>query len=347
MALGKITIVTLLTQISATVTMITIAWFHPSVWAIVIGGLVGSFVTMAASHFLIPGRHNRLAWDRAALRELFGPFAVWILVSTLITFFANESDRLMLGKLVPLEVLGVYYLAQTLVRLPTEMISRLAGMTVFPALAHAANQAPRVLRDRFFKARALILPAGVAATLGLMMGAPIFFGVLYRRNWSDAGWMAQLLAIGVWATILQLTADRTLLALGHTRPLAISNAANVIVTVIGAFTGRYLGDRFFHGQGMPGFILGVVAGNFAGHLVIQIALAGQGLGIHWQDLKFTALLVLLASVGLGLPRLAPVRLHTGASILCVSVVLTGTSAWAGWRVWRWMKPRRAGAQGLT
>jgi hypothetical protein len=132
--------------------------------------------------------------------------------------------------------------------------------------------------------------------------------------------------------------------LGRTRPLAISNAANVIVTVVGAFVGRYLWIRFFHDKGLPGFILGVVAGNFAGHLVIQIALARRGLGIHWQDLKYTLLLAALAAIGLGAPLLGPPSTHKMARILCVSLVLAGTCAWAGWRVLRWMKPGKVEIQ---
>lgn len=341
MSLGKITLLNCGTQVCSTVTMIAIACVKPGVWAIVFGGLTGSIVTMAASHFLIPGKRNRLAWDPAARKELFSPFAGWILLSTMITFFANESDRLLLAKMVPMAVVGIYYTALTLVRLPTEMISRLAAMTVFPALAHAATEKGDALRDRVYRARNLILPAGVAGILGLSLGAPIFFGVLYTRKWTDAGWMAQFMAVGAWATILQLTADRTLLALGRTRPLAISNFANVSITVLGALVGNYIGEHHFNHHGIPGFILGVAAGNFAGHAVIQFALFRSKLGIYKQDVTYTLILMALAAIGLTLPRLlmhvAPASSGKAVSILSALAVTGGAGAWAGFRVLRWMK----------
>src|SRR5205085_11286150 len=117
---------------------ILIAWRWPSPWAIVLGGLTSNAFWLVATHTLMPGRPNRFCWDREVRRELM-KFGRWIMISTLITYTAMQIDRPLMGKLLDEAWLGLYAIALNLVRLPSEIISRLASVTLFPTLARAAE----------------------------------------------------------------------------------------------------------------------------------------------------------------------------------------------------------------
>jgi O-antigen/teichoic acid export membrane protein len=338
--LGKITILSVSGQIVGTLVTIAIALKYPSAWAIVLGGNAIGIFTLSVSHFIIRGYRNRVRWDRRAFHELFH-FGKWIFVSTLFTFFANEIDRPLLARLGTLSTLGVYSLSLTLIRIPIDLISRLSSLTLYPALARSAQGGTARLSESVLKARRLLLSVGVAIMLGLALGAPLFFKLLYTKVWQDAGWIAQFMAIGIWASILQLTADRALLVIGQSRALAFSNAVNFVTTALGCIAGQYAGMHFFgHNWGLQGFILGVASGNFAGHVVIEAALWANGIRIYMQDLMYTLLLIGLTVAGMGLPHLVALGLQGTAArvceIICPTVLVLTTSCWAAARAWRFV-----------
>jgi O-antigen/teichoic acid export membrane protein len=339
LALGKITLINVGTQLITTGCTIGVACVTHNVWAIIAGGLAGSAFTLVLSHFLIPGvPRNRFGWDREAAKALFH-FGGWVFVSTALTFFANEVDRIIMGMISGMAVFGVYQLASTLARMPVELIARLSQMSLFPALARSAELGHDELRRKLLAARAVILPMGIAAVIGLALGAPIAVAILYPDKFQDAGWMTQMMSVGLWLTILQASADRTLLALGTARPLAICNAVNMGATIGFAFLGHYVGGQY--GYAVQGFILGVAVGNLGGHLVIEAALAVRNISIYRQDAGYTALLIAIFAIGELGPRLfaANPSAHAAKSI-AISwhlLVIAAASGWAGLRMLKRMR----------
>ncbi len=340
MKVGKMTILNTTSQLITAVVMISIAYTHKSVWAIIIGGMVANIFTLAVSHFLIPGFRNRFDWDRSAVTELFR-FGGWIFVSTAVTFFANEVDRLIFGYIASVALLGLYQQATTLVRMPVELISRLSQVSLFPALARSAELGREELSRKLLRARGVILPLGIAAVIGLAFGAPLFVAVLYPLKFQETGWMAQFMAVGLWITILQSSADRALLALAHARPLALTNFVNMVATILFAFLGHRIGLNFGPKGPIEGFILGVAVGNLGGHLVVQAALAARGISIRAQDLTYTLLLLGIGAVGLALPRLLIPAFHVQraapVALACGLTVTAATCLWAGLRALKWMR----------
>ncbi len=340
MQVGKMTILNTTSQLITAVVMISIAFATKSVWAIIIGGIVSNLFTLVVSHFLIPGFRNRFDWDPTAVQELFR-FGGWIFVSTAVTFFANEVDRLILGKIATMALLGLYQQATTLVRMPVELISRLSQVSLFPALSRSAELGPEELNRKLLRARGVILPLGIAAVIGLAFGAPLFVAVLYSQRFQETGWMAQFMAVGLWITILQSSADRALLALAHARPLALTNAVNMVATIIFAFVGHHFGSQFGPRGAVQGFILGVAVGNLGGHLVIQATLANRGISIRGQDLAYTLLLLGIATIGFVLPKLLVPVFHTQKiapmELACGLLVTAVTCGWAGLRALKVMR----------
>ena len=113
--LRRLTIAELLTQVIGMVGTVALAvldlWWlgtdHPSaVWAIVGGSLISSAGKVMLSRAYLPGIRNRFCLHRESAAKLFG-FGRWIFVSTLLTFLAGQSDRLIFGKL-PDGLPGVY-----------------------------------------------------------------------------------------------------------------------------------------------------------------------------------------------------------------------------------------------
>ena len=145
-----------LMQAASLAFMLLWAWVSPTIWALVGGNLIAALLRTARSFWLIPGYKNQLAWEDAALKELFS-FGKWIFVSTALTFLATQMDRLILGKLISVELLGVYAIAFTLSDIPRQMIGALGTKVVFPVIARTANLPRSELRAQILKPRGLLL----------------------------------------------------------------------------------------------------------------------------------------------------------------------------------------------
>ncbi len=310
--------------------VVTIGWavFEPTIWAIVVGGLAGSVAHMLGTHLLLRGPGNRPQWDRGPAGEMM-TFGRWIFVSTALTFFALQSDKLLLSTLTGLEALGVYAVSFPFAKLPSDIGALLAGAVLFPALAAGGRESPERLRTTLEASRRVTLPAGLAATLGVALLSPWFFR-LYKPAYADATWITPMLSAGIWFSILQHASDRAIPVLGTARPLAVANAVALAATLAACALG-------FAEFGMPGFVAGVGVGCLAGYLVVAWALSRVGLPVFGRDMKYTAVLAAGLALAFGLPRIVPegqpawvaptVSVSTSAMILCIVGVYAFRRTW--------------------
>ena len=321
--LGKITLMGLAETVIKTIITVVWALIWPSVWAIIGGSLISYVLFMIATHTMLPGIRNRFAWDREAAQHLT-KFGRWVLASTGLTFLAMQSDRLILGKLVPMEVLGVYSIAYMFGKLPFDMISRLCSQVQFPALSEVFRHDPSRVEAKLLESRRLILAISQFGVIGIVLVSPWFFRLLYDVRYADASIMTPLLSGMMWFAILQASSAYALLSLGDARAVAISNGVNWAVTVMASIAGYQLG-------GVPGFIIGVGLGNCAGQLVVATALSRHHIRIFAQDSLFTVAVTAIAAFCVGLPAMAPSAFGTPFAQVGLGVVgLLISSFWLVW-----------------
>ncbi len=280
-ALARVTILDFLGTAIGIAAIIVWTWVTRSVWALVFGSLVGVAAKMALTYLFLEGERNWFAFDLSAFREMTR-FGRWVFLSTSLSFLTGQIDRLLLGKFVPIALLGVYGFANQLGSLPPNMALSFTGQLLFPLLAHHSRTDAKAYENALFTARRVILEGAWFLFGGLALVSPAFFHVFYKREFWDAIWMTQLLVIPMWTWMLMLSADRALLAVGDSRTLMISNGASLLGKIAACFAGFQLG-------GIPGFILGIAVGNVAGHVPVLLALRRRGVHILPQDLRYTAL----------------------------------------------------------
>jgi O-antigen/teichoic acid export membrane protein len=324
LALGRLTVLNLGSQLVSIVVVIVLAYMYRSVWAFIAGGLISAAFIMALSHLALPGARNRFCWDRESRDALLG-FGKWIFISTILSFLALQLDRLLLGKLVDVDLLGVYSVALNLLALPKNVASRFAGAVLYPFFARQSEAGPNALAIRVRQTRGVTLALGLVISLSLALGSPLIFRLLYDSRYADAGWMGQLLSIYMWFSLLQESSDRALLACGDSRAITISNLANLLVTAVGCLVGYKLWQ-------MSGFIVGLCASSLAGHLVIQIALRCHGINIFRQDAIYTLAAAVLGGIGILGTRLAstyaPNRYRLALQFSWPALIILAVSIWA-------------------
>jgi len=283
--------------------LVTLVWalIDPSLWALVAGRLASELTRTAASYFVISELRPKFVLDKECIRTILH-FGKWILVGTALTFLATQSDRLILGKLVSIEELGVYGIAFALSDLPRQIIGMFCSRVGFPFISRFAQEPREEYRAIFLKYR---LPVLVVGGLGLVLvvctGDQLVLH-LYDRRYHDAAWMVGILAIGLWHTTLYSTISPAILALSKAHYNAGANLAYCICL----FTLIPLGFHFF---GILGAVAAVAVGDLPVYFVVLYAAYREKVGTFLQDvlmtvafvLTLTAALALRAALGFGQP----------------------------------------------
>src|SRR5690606_28853453 len=113
--------------------VVAVGWglVQPSVWALAAGGVASALAMAVLSHVIIPGRIDRLAWDRPSAKAVMS-FGKWVFISTLLSFFATQSDRIVFGRLFTADALGVYAIATLIVEAPQRLLRMMTLRVDFP-----------------------------------------------------------------------------------------------------------------------------------------------------------------------------------------------------------------------
>jgi O-antigen/teichoic acid export membrane protein len=265
--------------------MIYLAWLQRSVWALVWGTLIGACLKMLASHLLLHGIRNRLAWDRDAVSHLVG-FGRWILLSSALTFLSTEGSRLVIGAMLDMRQLALFTLASTMNLLFWRAMLKLAGTVFFPAYSELYRTSPKKLMAALYKARlTLILPNWSAAVLFVFLGAPLM-SVLYDERYHGSGPMLELLAAGSLVGCMWGSYSGVLLATGKVATHTLLNLTHIILQ----FGGMFIGYQYGKGTGI---VIGLAAANWIMYPVNAFAMHRNGLWQFKLDLIFLAASVLI------------------------------------------------------
>jgi O-antigen/teichoic acid export membrane protein len=293
LSLGRITRIDIAAQLAGVLCMICWAALDRSIWALVAGGLCAAAARTLLSHAALPGTANRWRWDSAAAREIIG-LGKWVFAASILGFFVNSADRLVLGALTSATVLGVYVIAFLIFSAVEQVFARIVGEVSYPALSEVARERPADLRSTYYQFHLAVgLPACAAAGVLAVSGGPLI-AALYDARYAQAGWMLEVLALAL-VTLPFRVATQCFLVLGE--PRLMSRICVIRLVALGLLTP--VGFHFF---GLAGALWAIVLSYFA-WLPTTIAFAiRHGLFDLRQELALPAAFFAGLAAGQGLSR---------------------------------------------
>lgn len=223
-------------QIVASVAL-ALAW--RDYWSIVTAILIASTARTMLSYVLFRHPWQRIGFDRIYARELW-QFARYVTGSSIITLLLVQSDKVVLARLVPLDVLGRYMLAGNLALAPMAFTVAYANRVLYPLYARTWREEPAALRDVSYAAR---MPASILymiAVGGLIGVAPTLVAILYDPRYADAALYLRLLALTPLLALASNSANEVLTASGHVHVTMHANIAK-LAWLATAGTGAFLG----------------------------------------------------------------------------------------------------------
>ena len=229
--LGRVTAIDLVVQVFGVSVAVLLAWWTGSVWALVFSNVIGAIADLVLNSTFLPGLRNRFKVEKEALKELIN-FGKWVFLSTVCGFLYQQIDKMMIGKYLPIDTLGVYNIGTTLATVTWFLSALLARRLLIPIYRETP---PAESRENFLKLRKM----RAIATYGLLSMAAVFalsgvwlIDVLYDPRYAAAGPVVVMIAVAHMPLLIAATYDQAALALGDSRSFFVLSFSRAALTGI-------------------------------------------------------------------------------------------------------------------
>lgn len=226
--LAGYTRIELLSQGVSVVVMVVLAWITESVWALVAGNLATVAARAALAWALLPGIVNKPRLERRALGELLH-FGKWVFLSTLATFLVLQSDKLVLGRYLDMEGLGLYNIGFFLAGFPLLLGQALIGRMMIPIYRENPPSASAANFQRLRRIRFALSGLQLMLALPLILAAPSIVGLLYDPRYTGAAVVMVMIGLALLPQLLQLSYDQVALASGDSRGYFLLNGTRAVI----------------------------------------------------------------------------------------------------------------------
>lgn len=178
-------------------------------------------------------------FSREAFRSMWG-FARHMIGASLYHHIAMNLSSVLLGKLYPPAILGLFGRAQSLQALPVSLMTQPAQRVAFPLYARSQNDLG-ALRDLLRKHSRVVAILAGGVTAALVTCAPEIILILVGPAWVDAVPMLQVLGLAAFFNVTFPLHSEANKAIGNSRWFFWAEVAKksllVLIVVIGIMAG--------------------------------------------------------------------------------------------------------------
>jgi len=286
---GVLSVISLLSQIISTIVGIAIAYYYRTIWALVFIAFVSTILELLASHFILKGNIKpRLVLEKSHVHEIMH-FGKWIFFSTSMTFLAGQADKILLGKLMTFETLGIFNIAVMFSELVKQVLERLSGMVLFPLFSKYQNLPRAEYREKIKKPRRILLLLTGLLTAFLVCFGDFIITLLYDGRYYAAAWMLPILALGMWPYALFISNCNSLYVLGKPQYHAYGNLVKFIYMII-------IIPFIFKSFGLIGAIIAIALNDIPPYIVLNWGFLKERISLLFDDLLASLYLVLIIAL---------------------------------------------------
>ncbi|SMO69073.1 oligosaccharide flippase family protein [Paracoccus laeviglucosivorans] len=241
---GRLTMIELANQGIGILITIAAALILQNVWALVWGQVLGAVVQLAMFHYMLPGHVDRFRMEKEARDEIV-KFGKWIFFSTICGFLLFQGDRIILGRVLTLEHLGIYNIGQFLATVPGLLGTAIAGRLFIPMYREhppgESEQNRRTLQRTRFGFTGLLL----FVAIGFALVGPWLVDQLYDDRYHRAGGILVAIACIQMLMVVPLSYETAALAAGDSRGFFVMQSSRAMIyfglVLVGAWLGGLTG----------------------------------------------------------------------------------------------------------
>lgn len=197
-----------------------------------------------------------------------------------------QIDRLILGKILTLKMLGIYSIAFMFSDLPRQIVQTISKQVMYPIVSQQVNLPRHELREKILAKRWIILTAlAILVTILVCFGDYLIL-VLYDERYNDAAWMLPILSLGIWPSVLTATIDRSLYVLGKPKYNTFGYILKFLYMI-------FLLPLSYSLMGILGVIIVISLNDLPVYLPVCYGLFKENLNCLKQDLWTTLVLIIM------------------------------------------------------
>ena len=267
-----LSIVTIITSVTALCVTIFMAYKGYGVWALVAQNLISAAIPAIIFWFFIKLRPI-LTFSRQSFKELFG-FGFYMFLIHLIDRFSRQLTGLVIGKVYNPATLGYYSKAFGTEKLASHTISSIMTQVTYPLYAEVQDN-KKVLINMIKRMTTTISYITFPLLFILMLTAKPLFILLYSDKWIQSIPYFQVLCFAGLAVCLQASNLQAISAIGKSRTLFMWT---IVKRTVGL--GAMLGGLVLFG--MKGLLAGAIINAWFAYFV-NIFLVSKHIGYKWSQ----------------------------------------------------------------
>ena len=215
-----------------------LAWLGFGIWALVAALLIQQFIRMIV---LLVGQPHpmRLLLERRAILELLH-FGSGFTIARVFNYLATQADRLVVGRWLGADALGLYGLSSQLMTTPAVIVGQVLDRVLFPTMALVQEEPTRLARayrSALSGCALLVLPASVVVAIV----APELVLVILGRGWEGVVAPLQILAFSMLFRTSYKLSDSVSRATGTVYARAWRQGVFTVGVFVGSLTGQLWG----------------------------------------------------------------------------------------------------------
>ncbi len=280
-----LSIVTILTSITALTVTIIMAYHGYGVWALVAQNMLTALIPALVFWFYVRWR-PQIVFSWQSFRELFS-FGFYMFLTHLLNQFGQQIQGLLIGRFYNASTMGYYSKANATERLASTSISKVMSQVTYPLYAEMQDD-KTALGDMIKKITLSLSYVTFPLMFILLLCAKPLFILLYSDRWADSVPYFQVLCIAGLAYSLQSVNYQSVAAIGKSRTMFVWTFVKRVMGIIFVVAGLLL-------DGMRGLLVGMVLNTWFSYF-INIWLVSKHIGYSWQRQILDITPVLIASL---------------------------------------------------
>jgi len=250
-------LITTVTNFSRIVVALTLAILGFGVWSLVFGNLVGTLVNAVGATWYSKW-FPKIGFDKSAFNDMLS-FGIWAYLNSFVTYFTENIDYIVIGKLINAYMLGCYERAYNIVEMPRKRIQRIMNQLLFSAYSKRQDD-PASIANALTQVSTVISIIIYPTMIWLFFASPSLIINLYGEKWSLTVYPLQIMCISGLLNTLTMIFIPLLLARGKINVKAKISCIYLLVLISAIY--------FFLPWGINGVAWAVVLASFVQYIIM-------------------------------------------------------------------------------
>lgn len=162
--------------------VIILAFNNYGVYSLAIGSVVFAFFSTLGYIYFGSKLHKPKMYFKLSDLKDFLSFGLFQMGEKILQYFANQFDTIMIGKVLGMEILGIYNVAKNLVSKPSSIINPVITKVTFPLMSQLSNQVDYI-KIVFLKITNLLSYINVPIYFTLLFFAEPVVKIFFGNEW--------------------------------------------------------------------------------------------------------------------------------------------------------------------